>query len=196
MLVTKQPVFQRFWYPVVPMHELAEAPKAFQLLGQPIVLWLDATGKPAAVRDRCCHRSAQLSCGKVVNGNITCPYHGWQFDAEGACVHVPQVQGTISSSYKVEAFHCMEQYGYAWVCLGEPLMEIPIIPEATDPNYRLIHEFYEPWNCAGLRVMENEMDTAHPTFVHTQTFGSEEHPVPDSLEITETTSGIHVHSIL
>ncbi|NJN85438.1 MAG: aromatic ring-hydroxylating dioxygenase subunit alpha [Leptolyngbyaceae cyanobacterium SL_7_1] len=198
MLVTKQPVFQRFWYPVVPMQQLREGkPQAFELLGQSLVLWLDEQGNPAAVRDRCCHRTAKLSLGKVDQGNIVCPYHGWEFNQAGACVHMPQSQnGAISPSYKVPAYHCTERYGYAWVCLGEPLTDIPLIPEAIDGAYRLIHEFYEPWNCAGLRVMENELDLAHPTFVHTQTFGSEEHPTPDQLEITETTTGIKVKALL
>ncbi len=197
MLFTKQPVFRRFWYPVIPIAELLESPKPFELLGQNIVLWLDAEGKPSAVRDRCCHRTAKLSLGKVVDGNISCAYHGWAFNALGTCVHVPQAEKNfISGSYKVEAYRCVERYGYAWVCLEEPLKDIPNIPEAVDPEYRLIHEFYEQWNCAGLRVMENELDLAHPTFVHTTTFGSEDHPIPDSLELTETESGLDVRGVL
>ena len=197
MLVTQQPVFRRFWYPVIPIAELLEGPKPFELLGQNIVLWLDAEGKPSAVRDRCCHRTAKLSLGKVVNGNIICAYHGWAFNSLGTCVHVPQAEKNfISPSYKVEAYRCVERYGYAWVCLEEPLKDIPDIPEAVDSEYRLIHEFYERWNCAGLRVMENELDLAHPTFVHTTTFGSEDHPIPDSLELTETESGLDVRGVL
>jgi phenylpropionate dioxygenase-like ring-hydroxylating dioxygenase large terminal subunit len=197
MLVTKQPVLQRFWYPVVPISALTDGPKPFQLLGQSIVLWLDAQGNPAAVEDRCCHRSAKLSIGTVAEGNIRCPYHGWAFDAEGACVQVPQSQDcAISPRYRVKAYRCVERYGYAWVCLGEPLTDLPDISEVADPDYRLIHEFYEPWKCAGLRVMENEFDLAHPTFVHADTFGSEEHPTPDLLELTETEWGLHVHGVL
>jgi phenylpropionate dioxygenase-like ring-hydroxylating dioxygenase large terminal subunit len=63
--------------------------------------------------------------------------------------------------------------------LGDPIHEIPAIAEAEDSSYRRIPEFYETWRCAGLRVMENELDLAHPTFVHTTTFGSEDHPTPD-----------------
>ena len=197
MLVTKQPVFQQFWYPVIPIKDLSDGPKSFKLLGQQIVLWLDAQGNPAAVQDRCCHRSAKLSIGKVIDGNISCPYHGWEFNANGACVHVPQLKDCqISHSYKVKAYRCTERYGYVWVCLGTPLMDIPEMSEAANPEYRLLHEFYEPWNCAGLRVVENEFDLAHPTFVHTTTFGSEEHPTPDLMELTETEWGLHVHGVL
>ncbi|NET86702.1 MAG: aromatic ring-hydroxylating dioxygenase subunit alpha [Kamptonema sp. SIO1D9] len=197
MLVTKQPLFRKFWYPVIPLSELSEQPQAFELLGEPLVLWLDREGKPAAVRDRCCHRSAKLSLGKVVEGNICCPYHGWTFNSSGICVCVPQNKhNSISPSYKVPAYRCVEKYGYVWVCLDEPLINIPDIPEAEDSEYRLIPEFYERWNCAGLRVMENELDMAHPTFVHTTTFGSEEHPIPDVMEFQETEWELHYHSVL
>lgn len=198
MLVTQQPIFRRFWYPVIPYQDLTQGPQAFELLGEPLVLWLDDQGKPAAVCDRCCHRTARLSLGKVSQGRICCPYHGWEFAPSGACVRVPQLPGdrAIPASYRVSAYRCTERYGYVWVCLGDPLIDIPEIREASDPTYRLIPEFYEPWHCAGLRVMENELDLAHPTFVHTKTFGSEHHPTPDEMEITETDWGIHVHGRL
>ncbi len=192
MLVTQQPILKRFWYPVFPINLLTDRnPQQFMLLGEKIVVWLDNQGNPAAVKDKCCHRSAQLSLGKVTEGCIECPYHGWRFDGAGICTHVPQLQaGMISPSYKVIAYACTKRYGYAWVCLGEPIYDIPDIPEAKDAKFRLIPEFYEPWKCAGLRVMENEFDTAHPTFVHTTTFGSEEHPIPDKMELAESEWGI------
>ncbi|MGB3612580.1 MAG: Rieske 2Fe-2S domain-containing protein, partial [Elainellaceae cyanobacterium] len=70
MLVTQQPVFRRFWYPVVPCSHLADGPQPFELLGEPLVLWLDEQGHPAAMRDRCCHRTTKLSLGKVEQGRI------------------------------------------------------------------------------------------------------------------------------
>lgn len=118
MLVTQQPILKCFWYPVIPLSELTATPQSFQLLGEPLALWLDHAGKPAAVRDRCCHRSAKLSQGTVINGAIRCPYHGWSFDAEGTCVNVPQLtNGTIPLTYRVDAYRCQEGYGYVWVCL-------------------------------------------------------------------------------
>lgn len=198
MLVTKQPVLKRFWYPVVPIANLLDSPKPFELLGQKLVLWLTDDGKPAAAEDRCCHRSAKLSKGIVVDGNIRCPYHGWAFNAEGTCVDVPQLSNrSIPPTYKVKSFHCAEKYGYAWVCLGEPLATIPEIPEVENPAFRAIHQFYEPWNCSGLRVMENSFDNAHPHFVHSKTFGDEQNPVPPPYDLVEETdTGIHVQTTL
>src|SRR5258708_19946998 len=75
MLNTKQPVLRRFWYAVMPVDHLKDGPRPFTLLGEPIVLFLDANGEPAALEDRCCHRTAKLSKGCRRNGNIVCGYH-------------------------------------------------------------------------------------------------------------------------
>ena len=65
MLNTRQKVLRDFWYAAVPVHKLANGPKPFRLLGQDVVLFLDAEGAPAALEDRCCHRTAKLSKGWI-----------------------------------------------------------------------------------------------------------------------------------
>lgn len=193
MLVTQQPVLRRFWYPVMPISQLSDGqPQPFQLLGEKIVLWLDADGKPAAVSDRCCHRSAQLSKGVVMDGCIRCPYHGWSYDAAGICVKVPQLEsGMIPKTYAVPSYRCTERYGYAWVCLSpEPLYPIPEIAEFDDRGFRFIHEFYESWKVGGLRGIENSFDSAHGHFVHARSWGDQGNPVPPPIdEIVETDDG-------
>lgn len=181
MLATKHPVLRRFWYPVMPMADLTEQPQSFQLLNQPLVLWRTETGEPAALADRCCHRSAQLSAGKVIEGCVRCPYHGWSYDEEGRCVNVPQMDATetIPMTYRVPAYLCEERYGYAWVCLSKsPLLSLPHIPEAEVSDNRLITQFYEPWQCSGLRLMENSFDNAHFSIVHAESFGVQTQPEP------------------
>ena len=76
MLTTQQKVLRRFWYALMPMSFLDDGPKPFRLMGEDIVLWKQADGTPAAVADRCCHRTAKLSRGFVENGNLVCGYHG------------------------------------------------------------------------------------------------------------------------
>ena len=60
MLVTQQPVLRRFWYALMPISMLDDGPKPFTLLGEHLVLWKGADGKPAALQDRCCHHTAKL----------------------------------------------------------------------------------------------------------------------------------------
>jgi len=90
MLNTKQPVLRCFWYAVMPADQLKDGPRPFTLLGEPIVLFLDAKGEPAALEDRRCHRTAKLSKGWCHNGNIVCGYHGWEYDRDGKLVMIPQ----------------------------------------------------------------------------------------------------------
>ena len=90
MLVTKQPVLRRFWYPVMPSTLLNGEPQPFKLLGSDIVLWRGANGAVACLQDRCCHRTAKLSLGFVEDGHLVCGYHGWTYRSDGVCVRIPQ----------------------------------------------------------------------------------------------------------
>jgi phenylpropionate dioxygenase-like ring-hydroxylating dioxygenase large terminal subunit len=185
-LVTQEKKLRSFWYAVIPISELSSGPKPFVLLGEKIVLWLDEAGKPAAAQDRCCHRSAKLSGGWVDQGILICPYHAWGFASTGQCVRVPQlVDRTIPKSHCIPVYHCKERYGYVWVCLEDPICDIPEFPEDRDPSYRRIHCFYETWNTSSPRVIENELDMAHFSVVHRNSFGNPDVPLPNMLELSE-----------
>jgi phenylpropionate dioxygenase-like ring-hydroxylating dioxygenase large terminal subunit len=181
----------------MPLEHLKEGPKPFTLLGEPIVLFLDAKGEPAALEDRCCHRTARLSKGWCNNGNIVCGYHGWEYDRDGKLVMVPQFpfEQPIPDA-KARCFRAQERYGYVWVALDEPLSDIPDIPEEGAPGYRRIHQFYDRWNTAALRLMENSFDNAHFAFVHKGTFGDINQPKPEKYEITETDYGFDAETLI
>jgi len=191
MLVTQQPLLKHFWYPVIPLERLGDEPVALRLLGVDIAVWLGEDGQPAAVRDQCVHRRARLSGGWISGCQIVCPYHGWTYGTDGICTYIPQTPTTPPGRAQVAAYHCQARYGYVWVALAEPLTALPQMPEHDDPSMRIIPEFYEQWQCAGLRLMENSFDNAHFSFVHRNTFGPAD-PVPADLEITETDYGFRM----
>ena len=191
MLVTRQPVLRRFWYPVMPLELLEDGPKPFRLLGEDIVLWRTTDGRLVALEDRCCHRTAKLSAGWVSDSRITCGYHGWAYDETGRCVMVPQ-NPELARGRRVRRFHSQARYSYAWVALDEPLDAIPEFSEAGDPAFRVVPEFFEVWRCAGLRVMENSFDNAHIQFVHRNTFGDQKDPVPAPPSIVENAGGFEM----
>jgi phenylpropionate dioxygenase-like ring-hydroxylating dioxygenase large terminal subunit len=197
MLVTQQPVLRRFWYAVMPMSELADGPRPLTLLGERLVLWRDAAGDPVALQDRCCHRTAQLSRGRLDGDVIQCAYHGWSFDRAGSCVRIPQASDPARpNKFSVPSYRCAARYGYVWVCLGEPLVDIPELPEAADPAYRQIHEFYEVWHAPGLRIMENSFDNAHFSYVHAKSFGISDEPEPAPMTIEDLPWGFVMRSIV
>jgi phenylpropionate dioxygenase-like ring-hydroxylating dioxygenase large terminal subunit len=197
MLVTKQKVLRRFWYSTVRMDSLKEGPQPFTLLGEHIVLFLDGEGKPAALIDRCCHRTAKLSKGWCKNGHLVCGYHGWEYDRDGKLVAIPQFpEGQPLPNASAQSFHAQERYGYVWVALDEPLAPIPDIPEDIDPGYRRIFQFYDTWNCGALRLMENSFDNAHFSFVHKGTFGFLDQPKPEKYEIQENEEGFYATTLV
>lgn len=71
-----------------------------------------------ALRDRCPHRFAPLSLGKVVNGLVQCPYHGLRFGLDGKCVFNPHGDGTIPNTAKVGAYEVEERDGSLFVRVG------------------------------------------------------------------------------
>jgi phenylpropionate dioxygenase-like ring-hydroxylating dioxygenase large terminal subunit len=197
MLATKQKVLRRFWYATVRMDSLKDGPKPFTLLGENIVLFLDAEGEPAALEDRCCHRTAKLSKGWCRDGNIVCGYHGWEYDRTGKLVNIPQFpfEQEVPNA-KAQSYRAQKKYGYVWVALDDPLKPIPDVPEDSDPGYRRIFQFYDRWNCAALRLMENSFDNAHFAFVHKATFGDITQPKPEKYEIVETDYGFEAETIV
>ena len=195
MLTTQQHLFRRFWHAIMPVHELADGPRPFRLMGIDIVLFLDAKGEPRALRDRCCHRTAKLSKGWCEGGRIVCGYHGWTYDGSGRLVRVPQFDETQPvPDMKVDAYWCMARFGYAWVSLEEPIEDLFDIPEDRDPAFRRIFQFYETWRTAPLRMMENSFDNAPFAFVHASTFGDASQPKPKRYEVIETDYGFYAAS--
>lgn len=197
MLQTRQPVLQRFWNPVLPSDQLTDKPVGLTYFGEAVVLWRDSAGRVHAQEDRCQHRTAKLSAGWISKDEhgegLTCPYHGWRYGADGACVHIPQ-QPEVSARMagaraRARGFLADERYGYVWVCLSrEPLAGIPEFEEEAR-GFRRIPQFYERWDCAGLRLMENSFDNAHFAFTHKASFGDMHKPVPASLTLTPTDYG-------
>ena len=196
MLVTKQKVLRRFWYPVFPLSQLESGPKPFTLLGERIAVWRDGEGRVSALEDRCCHRTAALSRGYYEGGALVCGYHGWTYDRTGKCIRIPQFErNTVPEGARVRSFAAEARYGYAWVCLDEaPLQPIPRIEEWDDPKFRRIQQFYELWRCAGLRLMENSFDIAHVNFVHRGTFGDPSDAGEAKLEMFDEPYGLRMRT--
>ena len=86
--------WRKHWYPVaVEKYTTKDKPFAFTLMGTALVIWYDFVAQEwRAVSDRCPHRLAPLSEGRInAAGHVECPYHGWAFEGEnGKCSSMPQ----------------------------------------------------------------------------------------------------------
>jgi phenylpropionate dioxygenase-like ring-hydroxylating dioxygenase large terminal subunit len=165
-------MYINFWYPVARSEEItAEKPLRVQILALPFVAFRDDAGKARVLADTCVHRGGSLSAGWVKSGCVICPYHGWQFNGDGKCVHVPSLgaDARLPARAKVDSYPVQERYGIVFAFLGD-------LPEAERPPLYDIPEYGTPqWktqlyvlNLAAYyeRSMENGLDPIHNEFVH------------------------------
>jgi len=167
-MTPNDPVLWNDWFPVAWSDTLAPGDSApVRLLDEELVLWRRADGSVHVWDDRCPHRGAKLSLGRVVDDTLTCPYHGWRFDGEGRCVLKPAQPSTpCPPQPMVQRFRAKEQFGIVWVCLGKPVHDVVPYPEFADSRLRHIQAGPYTVNACAPRVVENFIDMAHFSFVH------------------------------
>ena len=85
--------FRGRWHPLTASRNVSGTPVALDRMGERIVLWREAAGAIHAQEDRCPHRGARLSQGRVRENAIVCPYHGISIDGDGRIVSVPALPG-------------------------------------------------------------------------------------------------------
>lgn len=154
------------WWPVALSRELQRQPLGCTLQGVPLVIFRDAEGVPAVLPDRCPHRFAPLSAGRVRDGQIECPYHGWRLDAQGRCAHLPGQQQQRCSQALLQPLHSCEAQGLVWVSLAP---ERPTIaPVAPAEQRQPLDTFWiqSQVRCSLQDAAENFLDGFHTHFVH------------------------------
>lgn len=179
------------WHPVALADALSQAPLAVQLLGEPLVLWRDAAGAAQAWPDRCPHRGARLSFGRVTEGRLECPYHGWQFDASGHCVAVPALPTFLPpASHRVPVHAVQEAHGLLWVRLAEGPATLPAFAAEADDRLRKVNCGPYVVETSAPRVVENFLDMAHFAFVHEGWLGARQAAAIDDYRVEETPAGL------
>jgi len=151
---------------VVPLH----------YFGRALIAFRGPNGKPA-VRDAYCpHYGAHLGVGgKVVDGTVECPFHGWRFDVEGNCTYAPFAARPPKVS--IGGFPVREHSGLIFVHTGpgEPEWEVPEIPEATSGEFARPIDDVQTSRIHIQEMRENIVDESHFHFIH----GQSEPPVQD-----------------
>ena len=163
------------WYVVLESNEVGAKPVGVTRLGEKMVFWRDQAGKISAAVDRCPHRGVALSVGKVLDGHLQCPFHGFEYDASGKCTLIPANgrNGVIPNAMRLNIYPTYEAHGLIWLWWGDSTSQELPAPEFFD---NLDETFYygsahDPWDAHYSRVIENQLDVVHLPFIHRNTIG-------------------------
>jgi phenylpropionate dioxygenase-like ring-hydroxylating dioxygenase large terminal subunit len=163
-------LMRRYWQPAALVEELAEPRpiKRVRLLGEDLVLFRDPAGRYGLLQRHCAHRGADLAFARWEDGGLRCPFHGWLYDATGACLQQPTepTGSTFHRKIRQPAYRCEERSGIVWAFMGdgEP-PEFPGFDCFIAPDTH-IFAFKGLWSCNWLQATEVGIDPAHASFLH------------------------------
>jgi phenylpropionate dioxygenase-like ring-hydroxylating dioxygenase large terminal subunit len=163
------------WYVVLESSEVPRGkPVGVVRMVEKLVFWRDTQGHPVCQRDKCAHRGAALSAGKVVGDCVECPFHGLRYDATGRCQLIP-ANGEVApvpERFRVHTYPTREAHGFVWLWWGEVREELPPLPWFDDLDDGFPYAtFKDHWTVHYSRAIENQLDVAHLPFVHYNTIG-------------------------
>jgi phenylpropionate dioxygenase-like ring-hydroxylating dioxygenase large terminal subunit len=157
----------RAWFVVARADRIRKNPYAATLLGRPIMLARLDGEHLAGFEDRCPHRQAPLSAGRVVQGTLQCPYHGWRFGPAGALVEIPGMpEGGCIPGIRARTIDVIEHGGLVWARLEDhDDNDIPgVARNLTAANRRFLWQ--ATWHAGAVDILENVLDPMHTHFVH------------------------------
>ena len=188
--LTEKDKFELQWY-VVGKHSdfSSNLPKQVKIWNTKYVVWKDKDGNYTSLHDACSHKGASLSNGKIINDNIACPYHGYEFNTNGTLIKVPGICFRNSEVHSVNKYPILEKNG--WIYMNTmPLADILKVDTNSEFPVNGENIYSEPeieqgcsmvnlnmdYNCYSRILSENSLDIMHIAFVHT--FGNANRPDP------------------
>jgi len=163
------------WYAVL---DSKEVPKkglfGVKRFGEKLAFWRTDKGEIACIIDKCCHRGASISAGRIIDDRAQCPFHGFEYDIKGKVKLIPAngKAAPAAERYRVKSYHAKEKYGLVWVFWGEKQEDIPEIPFFEDLKDGFYYgQIRDHWPMHYTRCIENQMDVVHVPFVHHNTIG-------------------------
>ena len=170
---------RRYWQPACLAEELEgeRAVVPVRLLGENLVAFRDDQGRCGLIGRQCPHRGVDLCYGRLEDGGLRCPFHGWLFDVTGACLEQPAepADSTFHRKIRHTGYPCHVRNGivFAYMGPGEP----PPFPEYDCFVAPATHTFAFKGHidCNWLQALEVGIDPAHASFLHR--FFDDEDPV-------------------
>ncbi|MET4575935.1 aromatic ring-hydroxylating dioxygenase subunit alpha [Ottowia thiooxydans] len=164
------------WYVAAWSHEVAGQLFSRTLLGEPICFFRDSVGKVVALADRCAHRGAPLSKGRIEGDSVRCMYHGMKFASNGQCQEIPG-QDRIPPQACVQSYPVIERDSWIWIWMGVPAKadaaQIPPTWSLGSPEWPYKPGYYR-YAAPHMLICDNLLDFSHLGYVHPTTLGGTE----------------------
>lgn len=181
------------WHMVALSRDLGSgAVRKVTLCGTPIALFRNDQ-EIGALIDRCPHRNYPLSEGRVHQGALECPYHGWRFAPDGACAAVSGCVIVTADNTRLwaDALRVAERHGAIFVTLSDTAPAEPSLPPDFG-NPDLDHLWWQQgtWEGRAFDAIENVMDPFHTNHLHHGFIRRRDKRLPVELVVTSHGDGI------
>jgi len=165
-------MFRAYWLPVLLAEELPHndcPPVRVKLLGERLLAVRDSDGNYGLIDEFCAHRCVSLWFGRVEEGGIRCPYHGWKFDVNGQCMEVPSEpeESGYAKKIKLTNYPLIKVGHVLWTYMGpedkrppEPQYEFCRVPDDQSFVSKRLQE------CNWLQALEGGVDSSHVSWLH------------------------------
>jgi len=163
-------LMRRYWQPAALVDEVAgDRPiRPARLFGEDLVLFKDEQGRYGSIGRNCPHRGTDLAYGRLEDGGLRCPFHGWLFDVAGKCLETPAEppESNLRANIRHKAYPVVEKSGilFAYLGPGEP----PAFPDFDCFIAPSTHTFAFKGliECNWLQSLEVGVDPVHTSFLH------------------------------
>ena len=165
------------WYAVLESKEVLKGKlMGVTRFGEKLVFWRRKNGDVICLRDKCAHRGAMLSIGKICDKGekVKCPFHGLRYDKSGRCTRIPAYgkNTPVPEQFKVISYPTREKHDFIWIWWGEIQSEYPPLPFFQDIDKKFSYKTHtEIWPVHYSRAIENQLDVIHLPYVHHNTIG-------------------------
>ncbi len=162
-------LIRRYWQPIGALVDMDNKwTRRIRLLGEDLVLFKDRQGRLGLIAEQCPHRRASFAHGIPTQEGIRCPYHGWEYNAQGKCINQPNEQDKCAFRDKVstDAYPVEEMGGMLFAYMGPQPQ--PLLPRwdgfVAQGTIRMMGRTILPINW--LQIMENSLDPVHTEWLH------------------------------
>ncbi len=190
------------WYVIAWDHEIPldqANGKIFSrtVLGEPIVVYRTggksggASGsRLVALADRCCHRGAPLSKGRLEGDNLRCGYHGLVFNPAGQCIEVPGMEKAPLKAC-VKQYPVVEKNKWVFVWMGDlDKADVAMLPDnysSGSPDWCNLPGYLH-YDTNYLLICDNLLDFSHLSYVHEKTLGGSTAIAQSRADVSDATA--------